>query len=582
VSSDLFSYFLQTLIANGVPAFFVVGVIFFGASMLGKNRNDEFSGETTVLSELYSDLYGDDSKKGGFSFGNRSKNKSRNLGVPSQEFIKISSFNRKLDSYEYSVTAATKSKAAAAATFRSKSFDRAFRLGLESADALPSYAKAQLLETEKVFLTKGRGLMNRLQALQTYLAKEFIDEKMESMGVEQMVLDPTPLNKTATTSNSMLEEQDLSDVSLKGKTKILKEISKVQRKLTQLEIQFVQDVLGAVGPERAMGVRTVLLGDIAVRGTGGLLQQLEERPLAAVLHGLDPESKKQALFVTRFPGDVTASQVAGLREEVTAIIRTAMPGDEALVILQSGGGTVTGYGLAAAQLSRIKAKGLKLTIAVEQVAASGGYMMCCIADEIIASPFAALGSIGVIGEIPNAYERLKREGIEFQTVTAGKYKRTITPTKKVTPEDLKKSEEDIGVIFELFSGFVKENRPKLNMDEIATGEVWFGSDAVEKGLCDEIKTADEALMDFVDGGYNVYDVEYSPPKALVPGRLGQLLPSGRASDDQDSWLRRSIRWAVRTVADEVTAELKGLGMDSSIEKRYMARDDASDHVRIQD
>jgi hypothetical protein len=402
-SSDLFSFFLQTLITNGVPAFFVLVVIAFGASKFRKNADDEFMGDSTVVSELYNDLYGNDSKKGGFSFGKRDSNKSRNIGMPSQEFIKMSSLNQKLDSYEYSVIAATKSKAAAAASFRSKSFDRALRLGLESADSLPSYAKAELLETEKVFLTKGRRLITQLQALQTELAKEFIDVKMESMGVEKMMLDPKPQHKTATDSS----DEDV----VNGNSKVLKKISKVQRELTQLEIKFVQAVVGAVGPERAVGVRTALLGDIATRGTGGLLQQLEERPLAAVLHGLDPESKTKSLFFTRFPGDVTASQVAGLREEVTAIVRSSKPGDEALVILQSGGGTVTGYGLAAAQLTRLKAKGIKLTIAVEQVAASGGYMMCCTADKIIASPFAVLGSIGVISDIPNVYERLKKEGM---------------------------------------------------------------------------------------------------------------------------------------------------------------------------
>jgi ClpP class serine protease len=170
---------------------------------------------------------------------------------------------------------------------------------------------------------------------------------------------------------------------------------------------------------------------------------------------------------------------------------------------------------------------------------------------------------------------------EFQTVTAGKYKRTITPTKKVTPQDLQKSKQEIEEILALFSGFVKENRPQLNMDEVATGETWFGTAALEKGLCDEIKTVDEVLIDFVDGGYNVYEVEYSPPKEL-PGRFSQLFPSSRTSSNQDSWLRRGIRWAIATVANEVTAELEGLDLGSSAEKRYMARDNTSDHVRVQD
>ena len=146
---------------------------------------------------------------------------------------------------------------------------------------------------------------------------------------------------------------------------------------------------------------------------GGLLQSLEERPLSSVLKtiGYTGDSEGKNLFVTDFPGDVTASQVSTLREEVTAIIRNASPGDEAMLILQSGGGTVTGYGLSAAQLNRFKEHDIKLTICVEQVAASGGYMMCCVADKVIASPFAVLGSIGVISETPNVYERLQKEGM---------------------------------------------------------------------------------------------------------------------------------------------------------------------------
>merc|ERR1712224_742977 len=206
------------------------------------------------------------------------------------------------------------------------------------------------------------------------------------------------------------------------------------------------------------------------------------------------------------------------------VIRNAKPGDEALVILQSGGGTVTGYGLAAGQLVRLKEKGLKLTIAVEQVAASGGYMMSCVADRIVASPFAVIGSIGVISEVPNVYERLKEEGIQFQTVTAGEFKRTLTPTKKITKEDIAKSEEDIAEIFELFKGWVEQNRPQLNIEEVATGETWFGPAALEKGLCDEIKTVDDVILEHIDDNYNVYKVKYEPPPE-IPGPLSALFAS---------------------------------------------------------
>ncbi|GMH72314.1 hypothetical protein TL16_g05884, partial [Triparma laevis f. inornata] len=216
---------------------------------------------------------------------------------------------------------------------------------------------------------------------------------------------------------------------------------------------------------------------------------------------------KKNLYVLDFPGDVSASQVEELREEVSGICRNAKEGDEAIVVLQSGGGTVTGYGLAAAQLTRLKKK-LHLTIAVEQVAASGGYMMACTGHRIIASPFAVLGSIGVISDQPNVYERLKREGVEFSTVTAGKFKRTLTPTKKPTKEDFEKSKEDVEQILVLFKDFVSANRPSLDIDKVATGETWFGEDALELGLCDELMTKDELILEKIEEGFDAFSVAY--------------------------------------------------------------------------
>jgi serine protease SohB len=253
---------------------------------------------------------------------------------------------------------------------------------------------------------------------------------------------------------------------------------------------------------------------------------------------------------------------------------------------------VTGYGLAAAQLLRFKDAGLKLTVAVEQVAASGGYMMCCVADRIVASPFAVLGSIGVISDIPNVYERLKKEGIEFQTVTAGKYKRTITPTKKVTKEDLVKTTADVENIFVLFRDFVGQNRPQLDMEKIATGETWFGSDAMELGLCDEIKTADAVLIDFVDADYDVYEVAYTPPLPLsaqlsLPSPFGSVGSSSEGAGGQErGFVGKGISWLVKTAATEIRNELSGAGggldLNQSVEKRYMAQDDSSTRVRSQD
>jgi len=291
-----------------------------------------------------------------------------------------------------------------------------------------------------------------------------------------------------------------------------------------------------------------------------------------------------------FPGDVSASQVENLREEVTAVIRSAKPGDEALLILQSGGGTVTGYGLAAAQLCRLKDRGIELTIAVEQVAASGGYMMCCVADKIVASPFAVLGSIGVISDMPNVYERLKREGVEFQTVTAGKFKRTLTPTKKPTKEDLEKNKQDLEGILDLFKKFVHQNRPSLDIDSVATGETWFGDDALDKGLCDEIKTVDDVLMEFVDGGYDVYSVKYDPAPEFGAGLLPGL-PFGRQQESV-SPLKGAVQWLIKTVAPMVAQEVmeelrvgdtakKFKSQESDENERYMMKDDVAEWIRMQ-
>lgn len=260
-----------------------------------------------------------------------------------------------------------------------------------------------------------------------------------------------------------------------------------------------------------------------------------------------------------------------------SVIRNAKPGDEVLVILQSGGGTVTGYGLAAGQLVRLKEKGLYLTIAVEQVAASGGYMMSCVADKIIASPFAVLGSIGVISEIPNVYERLKEEGVKFQTVTAGEFKRTLTPTKKITKEDLAKSEEDIAEIFNLFKGWVAQNRPSLNIDEVATGETWFGPAALEKGLCDDIKTVDDILLDYIDNQYSVYKVKYDPPPEIPSSFAALFASSGdNFQGGRNSIGRQAIRWLVTSFVEEIGAVT---GDYNSLDKKFMAKDETKDRVR---
>jgi len=227
-------------------------------------------------------------------------------------------------------------------------------------------------------------------------------------------------------------------------------------------------------------------------------------------------------FVIDFQGDTEPKQVTTLREEVTAVIHSAAASHgETRVLLRliSGGGSVTGYGLAMAQLLRLKTAGIHLTVCVEQVAASGGYMMACVADRIVASPFAVLGSIGVITQIPNVYERLQKEGVRFETVTAGEFKRTLTPFKKVDPKDVEKTKEEVGEIFRLFKDFVHEQRPQLDIDKVATGETWFGTDAVDRNLADALQTFDDVLLELHGSGIEVYSVAYKAPEDSPLSRL---------------------------------------------------------------
>ena len=379
--------------------------------------DSEFDNLSFPGAELYDDLYGKKQRgpKLPFqSFGPPSRGLSKNLGIPANEFLKVENINNRYDSYQYSIKTATESKAAAAATLRSKNFDTALQLAITPGPELTPAEKTKLLLEEKEFLEAGLRELQEMSALQTQLTKATIDAQMDNLGVEIGEVDPQGVNatdasnKTETGGIFSRLPKPFSSSKKSSTDEILTELNKVQKTLTKLEMEFVEGVIEIMGPERANGLRAALVGDAANRGVGGLLTQLQERPLSALL---SDEGTRKSLFVVRFPGDVRASQVEMLREEVTAIIRNSKPGDEALMVLESGGGTVTGYGLAAGQLLRFKEAGMKLTICVEQVAASGGYMMCCVADRIVASPMAVLGSIGVITEIPNVYQRLKDEGM---------------------------------------------------------------------------------------------------------------------------------------------------------------------------
>jgi serine protease SohB len=229
--------------------------------------------------------------------------------------------------------------------------------------------------------------------------------------------------------------------------------------------------------------------------------------------------RKATTFLVDFHGDMQAKQVARLREEISAILTIANDQDEVLVRVESGGGVIHGYGLAASQLDRVRKKGIKLTIAVDKVAASGGYMMACVGDKIIAAPFAILGSIGVVAQLPNINRLLKKHDVDVEMHTAGEYKRTLTMIGENTDEGRKKFVEDLQEAHELFKTFVAEHRPQVDIEKIATGEIWFGNQAIDNKLVDEVMTSDEYILTQLDER-EVYEVRFTPKKSLSE-RLGK-------------------------------------------------------------
>jgi serine protease SohB len=201
------------------------------------------------------------------------------------------------------------------------------------------------------------------------------------------------------------------------------------------------------------------------------------------------------VFVIDFKGDVLASETEGLREEITIVLGIAQPGDEVVVRLESSGGAVHGYGLAASQLARLRARQVPLTVCVDKVAASGGYMMACVGQQILAAPFAVIGSIGVVAPVPNLHRLLERHGVDYEDVTAGKYKRPVSLFGSVTEEGKQKLRDQIDETHVLFKRFVSDMRPKLDVEGVATGEHWYGARAIDLGLVDALSTSDDYLLD---------------------------------------------------------------------------------------
>lgn len=223
------------------------------------------------------------------------------------------------------------------------------------------------------------------------------------------------------------------------------------------------------------------------------------------------KTARRRVFVLNFHGDIRAAAVASLREEVTAVLTVAQPEDEVVLRLDSAGGLVHGYGLAAAQLLRLRDRRVKLTVAVDKVAASGGYMMACVADRIIAAPFAILGSIGVIAQLPNFNRVLKKHDVDFEQFMAGEFKRTVTIFGENTDQGRRKFQEEIEDAHALFKDFIKAHRPRVDLERVATGEHWYGTRALECQLVDELRTSDDYLLN-ASAGADLYEITYTGKK----------------------------------------------------------------------
>jgi serine protease SohB len=270
--------------------------------------------------------------------------------------------------------------------------------------------------------------------------------------------------------------------------------------------------LNKTSQQRADVVRRALLG------------RRESRKLARQRNRAERELRKQPkpdaapprkrIFVVDFKGDIRASATASLREEVSAIIEVARKGDEVLLRLENAGGTVHEHGLAASQLLRLRARGIPLTVAVDKVAASGGYLMACVADRIIAAPFAIIGSIGVLVQLPNFHRLLEAKGIDFEQITAGQYKRKLSLFGQNTDEGREKMKAELVEVHELFQRQVRELRPAIDLERVATGEHWYGSRALELNLIDEIGTSDDFLQTSGESA-DLYRLCHRRPRRLI-------------------------------------------------------------------
>lgn len=232
---------------------------------------------------------------------------------------------------------------------------------------------------------------------------------------------------------------------------------------------------------------------------------------------------KKRVFVLNFQGDIKATAVNNLREEITALIQVATPQDEVILRLESGGGMIAPYGLAASQLQRLKDKRIPLTITIDKIAASGGYLMACVGDKILAAPFAIIGSIGVVTQLPNFHRFLKKRDIDFELLTAGEYKRTLTIFGENTNKAREKTQHDLEEIHHLFKAFIQDHRKQVDIAEVATGAHWLAKDTLQLKLVDELITSDDYLSLLAGSDkVEIYECQYLTKKSVAEKLYGNL------------------------------------------------------------
>ncbi len=286
------------------------------------------------------------------------------------------------------------------------------------------------------------------------------------------------------------------------------EVNKVNKRITEMKDVIESQILDKEG--------------LKEKDKHAKKQQKEDKKKVSV--DAKPTPKKR-MYVIDFDGDIKASDNEQLRHSITAVLAVADPkNDEIVVRLESGGGMVHSYGLASAQLNRIRNKNIPLTVCVDKVAASGGYMMACVADKIVASPFAVLGSIGVVAQLPNFHKLLKKKDIDVELLTAGEHKRTLTMFGENTEQGREKFKHDLEDTHELFKSFVREHRPVVNIAEVANGDVWFGKRALDVKLVDELRTSDEYINEACETR-DVFEVAYKEKKSIQE-KLGLSVSTG--------------------------------------------------------